>query len=72
MIPVVKLDTNEVNVTPTNSVLIKKLTPEEVTGKVEIKEGQKAIFQRAERELPPWIQQCPVGPIVSVSGWLVH
>lgn len=48
MIPVVKLDTNEVNITPKTSVLIKKLTLEEVTGKTEIKEGEETIFQRAE------------------------
>lgn len=50
MIPVAKLDTNEVDVTPTNSLLIQKFALETEIGKVQIKEGKEAIQRRAERE----------------------
>lgn len=50
MIPAAKLDTNEVDVTPTNSLLIQKFAVETDIGKVQIKEGKEAIQRRPERE----------------------
>lgn len=50
IIPVAKLDTNEVNATPTNTLLILKLALREVIGMVGIKEGKEAIFWRVESE----------------------